>query len=111
MRDNGYHKMFSSLTLLDSPDKVNEMYLKILKRQQLYQFLPRKCLKHDIVRLDDGVHEGGFFSDHGVDLFFQCAFGDEFEDLDATGLANAVDAVGGLVFPCGVPPSVIVDDN
>ena len=38
-------------------------------------------------------------------------FGDEFEDLDAAVLADAVDAVGGLVLFGGVPPPVVVDDD
>ena len=54
---------------------------------------------------------GGFFGfDHGVDAFLDGASGDEFVDEDIALLADAVGAVGGLVFDGGVPPAVEVND-
>lgn len=60
---------------------------------------------------DDFFHAARFLFDEGVDAVFDGIFGDEFEDLDAARLADAVDAVGGLVFFGGVPPAVVVDDD
>ena len=45
------------------------------------------------------------------DAVFDGAAADEFVDEDGFGLADAVGAVGGLVFGGGVPPGVVVDDG
>lgn len=55
---------------------------------------------------DDGVGEGLFFLFELEDLFFDGVFGDEADDVDAFFLADAVRAVGGLVFHALVPPWV-----
>jgi len=44
------------------------------------------------------------------DLLFDGVGGDESIDGDGAGLADAVGAVGGLIFHGGVPPGVHVDD-
>ena len=76
---------------------------RALKRQQINQFLPRKWLERRVVRFDYRIHEGGLGGDHRVYLFFECAAGDELEDLDAACLSDTVDAICGLVFSCGIP--------
>jgi len=59
---------------------------------------------------DDIFCEFGFGFDHFVDAFFECASDDVFMDLDSAGLADAVGAVGRLVFYGWVPPAVKVED-
>ncbi len=59
----------------------------------------------------DGVGERLLFLLQGEDAVFDGVFGDEFVDEDGLFLADAVGAVGGLVFDGGVPPGVVVDDG
>ena len=47
---------------------------------------------------EDAVVEGAFFLLQGKDFLFDGAAGDEFVDEDGIFLADAVGAVGGLVF-------------
>ena len=47
----------------------------------------------------------------GQDALFDGALGDEFVDEHLVRLADAVGAVGGLVFYRRVPPRVVVDDS
>ena len=51
------------------------------------------------------------FLDQVVDVLFDGPLGDEFEHLDTPVLADSVDPVGRLVFPSGVPPPVVMDDD
>lgn len=48
---------------------------------------------------------------HLLDALFDSALADEFVDEDGFVLADAVGAVGGLVFCGRVPPGVVVDDG
>ena len=48
---------------------------------------------------------------HFLEALFDGAFADEFVDEDGFVLADAVGAVGGLVFGGGVPPRVVVNDG
>ena len=45
------------------------------------------------------------------DAVLDGAAADELVDEDGLGLADAVGAVGGLVFRGGIPPRVVVDDG
>jgi hypothetical protein len=60
---------------------------------------------------EEGFDEGGFVLLEFEDAVFDGAAADEFVDEDGFGLADAVGAVGGLVFGGGVPPGVVVDDG
>ena len=55
---------------------------------------------------DDGFGQVRFLGEQAVDALFDGADGDEFVDLYFALLADAVGAVGGLVFDGGVPPAV-----
>src|SRR6185369_12364209 len=59
----------------------------------------------------DARHHLALAVDDGGDFLFEGSFGDQLEDLDGALLADAVDAVGGLVFARGVPPAGVVDDD
>lgn len=58
----------------------------------------------------DGVVEGGFAFFEGHHFFFDGVAHEEAVDEDGVFLADAVGAVGGLVFDGGVPPGVEVED-
>jgi hypothetical protein len=55
--------------------------------------------------------EGGFLFLEFEDAVLDGAAADEFVDEDGLGLADAVGAVGRLVFGGGIPPGVVVDDG
>ena len=57
------------------------------------------------------LDEGGLVFLEVEDAVLDGAAADEFVDEDRLGLADAVGAVGGLVFGGGVPPRVVVDDG
>ncbi len=63
-----------------------------------------------VAALEEGVAEGSFAVYEEVDFFFDGALGDEFVDENVLLLADAEGTVGGLIFDCGVPPAVEVDD-
>ena len=56
-------------------------------------------------------HELEFGSDEVVDPLLDRVAGHQLEDLDELLLADAVDAVGGLILLGRVPPPVVVDDH
>ncbi len=60
--------------------------------------------------IEEGVGEERFLLLELVNAVFHSARADEFMDEDRLVLADAVGAVGGLVFGGGVPPGVEVDD-
>jgi len=60
---------------------------------------------------EEGVGEERFLLLELVDAVFDGALTDELVDEDGFVLADAVGAVGGLVFGGGVPPGVVVDDG
>ena len=60
---------------------------------------------------EQGLDEGGLVFLEFEDAVLDGAAADELVDEDGLGLADAVGAVGGLVFGGGVPPGVVVDDG
>ena len=60
---------------------------------------------------EEGVGELSFFELELVDAVFDGGGAEEFVDEDGFVLADAVGAVGGLVFSSWVPPGVVVDDG
>ncbi len=86
--------------------------LRFRNSQQLDQLLSGKSFQQSrIIFLNHAVHQVFFPFNDGGNFFLQSTFRDEFEDLNATFLADAVNTIGGLVFSGRIPPAIIMDDN
>src|SRR5207302_10433936 len=80
--------------------------------QQLLQLLGSELLHERwVVVGDDVAGEPPFALDQLVDFLFDAAARDQLDHLHAFVLAEAVNAVGGLIFAGLVPPSVVVTDD
>ena len=64
-----------------------------------------------VVHTDHFLHQQAFALDEFVDALLEAIFGDQFKDLHALMLTDAVNAVGGLVLAGFVPPAVVMDDH